>query len=185
MPDHLLDGAHGLYRIGDSGEAVAEIIGKLQRLGLLEPGDLYVYDEATARAVRGFQQQRGLMIDGIVGPQTYRALDDARWRLGDRLLTYVVSHPLTGDDVQALQAKLQELGFAVAQVDGIFGADTQRAVTEFQRNMGLPADGTCGPSTFKALQRIRPMATGGQARRAARQRGGSSRQARGCPARPW
>src|SRR5215213_9346602 len=28
--------------------------------------------------------------------------------------------------------------------------------------MGLPADGTCGPSTFKALQRIRPMATGGR-----------------------
>lgn len=156
-----LFGPHGLYRIGDSGEAVAEIIGKLQRLGLLEGGH-DVYDEATADAVRGFQQERGLMIDGIVGPQTYRALDDARWRLGDRLLTYVVSHPLTGDDVLALQAKLQDLGFAVARVDGIFGPDTQRAVTEFQRNMGLPADGTCGPSTFKALQRIRPMATGGR-----------------------
>ncbi len=125
-------------------------------------GDHFVYDEATAQAVRGFQQARGLMIDGIVGPQTYRAIDDARWRLGDRLLTYVVSHPLTGDDVASLQAKLQELGFAVARVDGIFGPDTQRAVTEFQRNMGLPSDGTCGPSTFKALQRIRPMATGGR-----------------------
>src|SRR4051794_16187013 len=156
-----MEAPHGVYRIGDSGEAVAEIIGKLQRLGLLTSGH-DVYDEATAHAVRGFQQQRGLMIDGIVGPQTYRAIDDARWRLGDRLLTYVVSHPLTGDDVLALQAKLQELGFAVARIDGIFGPDTQRAVTEFQRNRGLPADGTCGPSMFKALQRIKPMATGGR-----------------------
>ena len=35
-----------------------------------------------------FQQQRGLTVDGIVGPTTYRVLDEARWRLGDRLLTF-------------------------------------------------------------------------------------------------
>ncbi len=151
-----------VYRIGDSGEAVAEIIGKLQRLRLLDDTPRWVYDEATAVAVRGFQQQRGLVVDGIVGPQTYRALDEARWRLGDRLLTYVPSHPMMGDDVLTLQSRLQELGFAVARIDGIFGPDTQRAVTELQRNLGLPSDGTCGPSTFKALERIRPMATGGR-----------------------
>ena len=79
-----MEASHGarVYRIGDSGEAVAEIIAKLQRLGLLEPGGCFVYDEATANAVRGFQQQRGLMIDGIVGPQTYRAIDDARHDCG-------------------------------------------------------------------------------------------------------
>jgi N-acetylmuramoyl-L-alanine amidase len=159
-----MDGWHGttVYQLGDSGEAVTEIIGKLQRLGLLDRSERHVFDQATANAVRGFQQQRGLTVDGVVGPQTYRAIDDARWRLGDRLLTYVPAHPLTGDDVSALQTRLQELGFAVARVDGIFGPDTQRAVTDFQRNLGLPADGTCGPSTFKALQRIRPMATGGR-----------------------
>ena len=91
---------------------------------------------------------------------------------------------MTGDDVLSLQAKLQELGFAVARMDGIFAADTQRAVTEFQRNMGLPADGTCGPSTFKALQRIRPMATGGRPD-ALRARRPFAPPGRGCPARPW
>jgi N-acetylmuramoyl-L-alanine amidase len=151
-----------VYRLGDSGEAVAEIIGKLQRLQLLDDRPRRVFDEDTAVAVRGFQQQRGLVVDGMVGPQTYRALDEARWRLGDRLLTFVPAHPQAGDDVLALQSRLQELGFAVARIDGFFGPDTQRAVTEFQRNLGLPADGTCGPSTFKALDRIRPMATGGR-----------------------
>jgi N-acetylmuramoyl-L-alanine amidase len=151
-----------VYRLGDSGEAVAEIIGKLQRLQLLDDRPRRMFDEDTAVAVRGFQQQRGLVVDGMVGPQTYRALDEARWRLGDRLLTFVPAHPLAGDDVLALQSRLQELGFAVARIDGFFGPDTQRAVTEFQRNLGLPADGTCGPSTFKALDRIRPMATGGR-----------------------
>ena len=159
-----MDASNGatVYRLGDGGEAVAEIIGKLQRLRLLDDRPRWVYDEATAVAVRGFQQQRGLVVDGMVGPQTYRALDEARWRLGDRLLTFVPVHPMAGDDVLALQSRLQELGFAVARLDGFFGPDTQRAVTEFQRNLGLPADGTCGPSTFKALDRIRPMATGGR-----------------------
>jgi N-acetylmuramoyl-L-alanine amidase len=44
-----MEAPHGVYRIGDSGEAVAEIVGKLQRLGLLTGGH-DVYDEATAHA---------------------------------------------------------------------------------------------------------------------------------------
>ncbi len=86
---------------------------------------------------------------------------EAGYRLGERLL-YLRQPMLQGDDVASLQRRLGALGFDAGRVDGIFGPDTQRAVMEFQRNMGLPADGTCGPSTFKALQRIRPMATGGR-----------------------
>ena len=58
-----------VYRLGDSGEAVAEIIGKLQRLQLLDDRPRRMFDEDTAVAVRGFQQQRGLVVDGTVGPQ--------------------------------------------------------------------------------------------------------------------
>ena len=36
--------------------------------------------------MRHFQQQRGVNVDGIVGPQTWRLLDEARWSLGDRVL---------------------------------------------------------------------------------------------------
>jgi N-acetylmuramoyl-L-alanine amidase len=155
------------FRLGDEGPAVAEIRSKLARLGLVAPPEAAdpnptVFDEAMDHAVRHFQQERGLTVDGIVGPATYRALDEARYRLGDRVLSYVVGNPLTGDDVQLLQQRLMELGFNVGRVDGVFGPLTLDALREFQRNVGLPPDGTCGPATFKALAGLAPLVTGGR-----------------------
>jgi N-acetylmuramoyl-L-alanine amidase len=155
-----------LYRRGDTGPVVAEIRHKLTLLQLL-PGEhapIYeaAFDDATDRAVRHFQQQRGLAVDGIVGPQTYRALDEARWRLGDRVLSYAVSRLQRGDDVASLQQRLLDMGFDTGRVDGIFGRDTDKALKEFQRNVGLVPDGTCGPATFKALDRLARTVTGGQ-----------------------
>ncbi len=154
------------YRLGDSGPAVAEIRIKLAQLGLLDHTEsgvpLDTFDIDVDHAVRQFQQERGLIADGVVGPATYRVLEEARWRLGDRLLSYVVANPQSGDDVLELQRRLTELGFDVGRVDGIFGPRTGEALREFQRNTGLPADGTCGPSTFKALRRLAPIVTGGR-----------------------
>ena len=157
-----------LLRLGSKGPAVAEIRHKLTLLGLLADApaasaaaqgriaDLEAaeFDAPVDAAVRAFQQQRGVTVDGIVGPQTYRALDEARWRLGDRILTHAVSHLLAGDDVVTLQQRLLELGFDCGRVDGIFGRRTESALREFQRNVGLVSDGTCGPKTFKALDRL-------------------------------
>lgn len=155
----------GRYRLGDVGPAIAEIRAKLSQLGLLHGATTVgsdAFDPTVDRAVRYFQQDRGLMVTGVVDPTTYRVLDEARWRLGDRLLSFVVANPQTGDDVIALQRRLSELGFDVGRVDGVFGARTGDAVREFQRNIGLPPDGTCGPSTFKALGRLAPIVTGGR-----------------------
>jgi N-acetylmuramoyl-L-alanine amidase len=152
------------YQLGDTGPAIAEIRSKLTQLGFLDdtaPGP-HTFDEDVDQAVRQFQQERGLTATGVVDETTYRVLDEARWRLGDRLLSYVVGNPQAGDDVIALQRRLSELGFDVGRVDGVFGSRTGDALREFQRNIGLPADGTCGPSTFKALGRLAPIVTGGR-----------------------
>jgi N-acetylmuramoyl-L-alanine amidase len=154
------------YQLGDSGPAVAEIRGKLSQVGFpsaARDGVRHdVFDDALDHAVREFQQRRGLTADGIVGPTTYRVLDEARWRLGDRLLTYVAGRLMVGDDVIALQRRLTELGFDVGLVDGYFGPSTASALREFQRNIGLPPDGTCGPATLKILARLPPLVTGGR-----------------------
>ncbi len=151
-----------LYRLGDRGAAVADVQGTLLGLGLLphapaEP----VFDEATDQALRAFQQQRGLSVDGIVGAETYRALAAARWKLGDRLLS-LATRPFVGDDVAALQERLLELGFDAGRTDGVFGSRTETALRGLQREYGLVPDGTCGPATLRALRQLGRKVTGGR-----------------------
>ena len=158
-----------LIRRGDRGPAVAEVRAMLHALGLLpaaEPplghGDVE-YDGATERAVRAFQQQRGLAADGVVGPETYRTLEEARWSLGDRTLYRKVGHPFVGDDVVELQTWLLDRGFDVGRLDGIFGLRTEAALAEFQRNVGLTPDGILGPASLRAIRRLRRAVRGGRA----------------------
>ena len=103
--------------------------------------------------MRAFQRSRGLRPDGICGAQTWSALVEAGYRLGDRLL-YLRQPMLRGDDVASLQRRLGALGFDAGRVDGIFGPDTKRALDEFQRNIGLVVDGVFGPGTLETLERF-------------------------------
>ncbi|MGZ6793198.1 MAG: peptidoglycan-binding domain-containing protein, partial [Mycobacteriales bacterium] len=110
-----------LYRRGDSGPAVAEVQAALVTLGLLPSAPAEAaFDQRTDWAVREFQQNRGLVVDGVVGPETYAALQAARLTLGDRLLS-LAGKMFTGDDVAALQERLCELGFDTGRADGVFG----------------------------------------------------------------
>jgi N-acetylmuramoyl-L-alanine amidase len=168
--------AQPTFRLGDTGDAVVDIRTRLAGLGLLghdpEPAPRPlgahartgpdVFDEHVDEAVRAFQQNRGLTADGVVGPATYRVLDEARWQLGDRLITHVPGNLVAGDDVVALQQRLLDLGFKVGRVDGRFGHQTEQGVRDFQRNIGIPPDGTCGPATLKALHRLAPRVKGGK-----------------------
>ncbi|WP_369257407.1 N-acetylmuramoyl-L-alanine amidase [Geodermatophilus amargosae] len=147
---------------GSHGAAVADVQAALRSLGLLEPGTDGVYDHATGLAVRHFQQVRGLSVDGRVGEETYRALSEARWSLGDRLLHHDPVRPMRGDDVTNLQERLLELGYDAGRADGIFGRETETGLQAFQRDYGLTADGTCGPATLRALRQLGRKVTGGR-----------------------
>ncbi|CAL9662111.1 N-acetylmuramoyl-L-alanine amidase [Saccharothrix sp. NPDC042600] len=152
-----------LLRRGDFGPDVAEVRATLTRLGLLsDPQPSQVFDLPVEHAVRAFQQQRGLITDGVVGPATYRALRDATFRLGDRPLAYLMSQPVTGDDVFALQERLLELGYDAGRPNGEFGQQTEQALRSFQRDYGLIVDGMCGPDTVRALRQLQPKVRGGR-----------------------
>lgn len=159
-----------VLRRGDAGPAVADVCDRLRLTGDLslpagsDPASEHpVYDEAVEQAVKSFQQRRGLIVDGIVGPATYAVLDGARWSLGDRVLSHVPGHFLEGDDVGTLQRRLVELGFRPGKIDGIFGPETERAVRAFQTAVGLPDDGTVGPETMRSFEALQRSVSGGSA----------------------
>lgn len=117
--------------------------------------------ELSPEEIRSFQQSRGLTVTGILDDVTSRALEESRWKLGDRSLYLQPSPLMRGDDVAALQARLTEMGFNCGRVDGIFGASTENAVKDFQRSAGIKGDGKCGPETIIALIRLTRTVSGG------------------------
>lgn len=160
-----------MFRRGDRSSAVLEIRTALAALGLLDSTDddlttgrhvtPDVFDDDLDHAVRAFQQRRGLLVDGIVGEATYRALREASYRLGARTLAHQFGAPMYGDDVATLQARLQDLGFYTALVDGYFGLQTHNALMSYQREYGLAPDGICGPETLRSLYFLGSRVTGG------------------------
>ena len=58
-----------------------------------------------------------------------------------------------GKYVTLLQVKLKDLGYDLGKwgADGDFGAQTEKALKEYQSDNGLKADGICGPLTWEKL----------------------------------
>lgn len=147
---------------GLSGREVVDVQTRLLRLGydLGLTGVDGVFGDETEKAVKHFQEKRERMVDGIVGPETWREIVDAGYRLGDRQM-YLKEPPLRGDDVRELQATLNNIGFNAGRVSGVFGNQTDRAVREFQRNVGLEIDGIIGETTVQALDNFRMRVSSG------------------------
>jgi len=117
--------------------------------------------ELTPAQIRSFQQARGLSVTGLIDDVTARALEEARWKLGDRSLNLQTPPLMRGDDVAALQSRLTEMGFDCGRVDGIYGPRSETAVKEFQQSVGINIDGKCGPATIIALLRLTRIVSGG------------------------
>jgi hypothetical protein len=58
----------------------------------------------------------------------------------------------SGNEVEALQSRLRELGFYGGRLDGEFGPITERGALLFQKAQGLKQDGIVGQQTWKALE---------------------------------
>ena len=140
-------------RRGDAGPAVRDLHRRLGTAGFTDTGDPECFDDHTEKALRKFQASRRLVEDGICARQTWTALADADYRLGDRMI-YLRSPMTRGDDVTDLQQQLGRLGFDTGWLDGVFGPNTEAAVRDFQHNQGVTADGVVGRETVAALDRL-------------------------------
>jgi hypothetical protein len=62
------------FKIGDRGRLVYQLIEKLRCTGYYNAGNDSYFGPVTQQAVIRFQRDRGLVADGVVGPDTYRRL---------------------------------------------------------------------------------------------------------------
>ena len=131
-----------VLRNGSNGYNVTLIQSLLNDAGygsLVEDG---IFGVRTDAAVKQFQKDRNLIVDGIVGSQTWGAL-----------VPPTIGRGSSSDDVERLQMILNEMGYSLV-VDGIFGSNTEAAVKRFQKNSRLEVDGIVSPLTWYALMSI-------------------------------
>jgi peptidoglycan hydrolase-like protein with peptidoglycan-binding domain len=136
-----------------SDPAVAALQVGLHSRGLYKGPIDGISGPGTAAAIRRLQKRARIMVDGVVGPQTKRALGRfARHPLGTRPL----DRGKTGWDVASLQFRLAEHGFPSGPFDGIFGPRIDAALRRFQGWAGIESDGVAGQATVKALSEPPP-----------------------------
>ena len=134
------------------GDDVKAVQNKLNSLGFnCGTADGY-YGNATKNAVISFQSAKGIDTDGVVGPTTWKLLFNSSSNGSDYSRILKVTSPLMyGDDVKAVQNKLNSLGYNCGTADGYYGNATRSAVISFQSAKGLTADGEVGPATWNVL----------------------------------
>ncbi|OLP15569.1 hypothetical protein BST81_25515 [Leptolyngbya sp. 'hensonii'] len=134
----------------DRGPAVAELQELLTAHGfrLVVDG---CFGSKTEAAVKSFQDQHGLRMDGVVGATTWTLLKQTVV-VGSRKL----QRGHTGADVRELQGLLQIYGLTVPR-SGVFNRQTEEAVHAFQERQKLKADGIVDSITWTTLRQGQPL----------------------------
>lgn len=68
--------------------------------------------------------------------------------------TYLFGKGDQGPDVASIQTKLKKAGFLSDKADGIYGDNTVKAVSAFQKKLGLPVTGNMDARTLSVLNKV-------------------------------
>ncbi|HSM01516.1 MAG TPA: peptidoglycan-binding protein [Acidimicrobiia bacterium] len=153
----LLGGSE-LLKNGSVGEQVRALQSFLDVFAH-DPGPVDgIFGPLTETAVRSFQTERRLTIDGIVGSNTRGAIGTLK-TLADKASVLdpdgrILSRGARGGDVVELQSLLKVTGHDPGIPDGYFGPKTEAAVRSFQQARGVAIDGLVGPGTRAALTQV-------------------------------
>lgn len=139
-----------------SGADVRAVKDRLVELGYLYASTHDTFGDDTLAAVKAFQTDNGLEVDGIVGPLTWDAIfadapDTPATPTDIPEFTRNLKKGMSGADVKAAKDRLVQLGYLYASTHDTFGNDTYEAVKAFQAANGLAVDGVIGAATWSAL----------------------------------
>jgi N-acetylmuramoyl-L-alanine amidase len=137
---------------GDRGSAVKKAQKLLKVLGYYGGNIDGIFGPKTKSAVRSFQHDQKIQVDGIIGPVTSKHLQQAtepadQYNL-DAIVPYpgrYIEHGSRGKDVKRVQRAVG------VRPDGIYGPVTEAAVKDYQRRHDLTVDGIVGPATWNVM----------------------------------
>lgn len=166
---------------GAQGSEVEALQKLLAAAGLYNGTPNGQFDGKTFTAVRRFQRNNRLGVDGIVGARTWSALLDNNGNTAagtpfnrdpftggdndttvqtpqtppsesDQVAAAILEQGSKGEQVREVQQRLQELGYFNGRTTGNFGPLTKAAVIKFQQDSGLTPSGVVDEATKAALQ---------------------------------
>ena len=153
-------------KLGDDNDDVRKMQTRLKELGYLKGSADGDFGSATEAAVKAFQAQNNLTVDGKAGTRTLTLLYSSSAKRAPAAVTAtptvrITSVPDTnvyledgssGAKVRQLQNRLIELGWMDGKADGVYSGATEYAVKAFQKQYkNLDDDGVAGPSTLTTI----------------------------------
>ncbi len=150
------DSEYETLSLGDTGLAVQALQQRLQELGYFTGGVSGIFDAQTETAVRRFEQTYGIMQTGIATQAFQEALFSSTAPVYGtaEYQSAVVSQYTTlqrgavGSSVYALQHRLEELGYPISELTGVYDEETEHAVELFYEACGLEPQ----PVAYIAMQ---------------------------------
>ena len=153
--------------------AIRDVQQILHGLGLYKGNIDGNWGADSASALKQFQQSKGLQATGQLNEATAKTLNLNLARLlgvkqppdsnnagnnqgamqgsAQNNSSGSQGADLSRSTIQAVQERLRKLNYDVGAADGIWGADTQKALTKFQQGHSLQANGQLNPATINAL----------------------------------
>jgi hypothetical protein len=125
--------ASPILRIGSQGHLVNEVQGYLQQLNYLRQRPNGYYGKITAEAIKSFQLEHALKVDGIVGPETMAAFQMA---INDR--NQMIEHIVVPNETLATIAEQYNTSIAAIMIKNKLPCDE---LTEGQKLM-IPTGGS-------------------------------------------
>ena len=148
-------------RSGARGQVVTRLQERLVALGYYSITPDGIYNSDDIAALRQFQRVNGLTVNGIADFATQKVLY-SDYAVGNGATAQpigpiptpapsLLKMGMTGEAVQAMQSRLIILNYLTGNADGIFGTQTARALSNFQKANNLASDGIAGQQTLTAL----------------------------------
>lgn len=136
---------------GSIGENVIELQHQLVNLHYLTGNPDGVFGLVTEEAVKKFQIDHHLVVDGIVGQETWAVLNREIQNPTPINQKPIIRYGDNSSYVKELQQKLSMLGYYNSIIDGNFGNVTEESVRQFQKNNNITVNGEVGPNTWRLI----------------------------------